>query len=177
MFILADPSKAFRFSFYPNEGVGLLRMEFIISNEIRIHPMALADVDKRRDSNDKKSIAAITQQYPDKKKYFIEKLSESVAMVAAAFYPKDVIVRMSDFKSNEYAQLNGGKVFEPEQIDFYQNWTPDDIMNRGDFRYIKSENPQYSGKPVFKEERKKWVDRLDFPGRQGPRRHAPPEEG
>lgn len=115
MFILADPSKAFRFSFYPNEGVGLLRMEFIISNEIRIHPMALADFDKLHDSNDKKSIAAITQQYPDKKIYFIEKLSESVAMVAAAFYPKDVIVRMSDFKSNEYAQLIGGKVFEPEE--------------------------------------------------------------
>ncbi|MCL6259052.1 phosphoenolpyruvate synthase [Aquiflexum sp. TKW24L] len=115
MFILADPSKAFRFSFYPNNGVGLLRMEFIISNEIRIHPMALVKFGELPESNDKKSISAITQQYPDKKKYFIEKLSESVAMVAAAFYPKDVIVRMSDFKSNEYAQLIGGGTFEPEE--------------------------------------------------------------
>lgn len=115
MFILADPSKAFRYSFFPNDGVGLLRMEFIISNEIRIHPMALVNFDKLHDGNDKKSIAAITQHFPDKKKYFIEKLSEAVAMVAAAFYPKDVIVRMSDFKSNEYAQLIGGKAFEPEE--------------------------------------------------------------
>lgn len=115
MFILADPSKAFRFSFYPNEGVGLLRMEFIISNEIRIHPMALVNFEKLHESNDKKSIAAITQQYPDKKKYFIEKLSEAVAMVAAAFYPKEVIVRMSDFKTNEYAQLIRGSAFEPEE--------------------------------------------------------------
>jgi pyruvate,water dikinase len=115
MFILANPFNAFRLSFYPNEGVGLLRMEFIISNTIRIHPMALVRFDELPDNNDKKAIMAITKDYPDKKKYFTEKLSEHIAMVAAAFYPKDVIVRMSDFKTNEYAQLIGGKGFEPHE--------------------------------------------------------------
>jgi pyruvate, water dikinase len=115
MFILADPDKSFRLSQYPNEGVGLLRMEFIIANSIRIHPMALVKFSELTDSNDKKAIEAITHHYPDKKKYFTEKLSEAVAMVAAAFYPKEVIVRMSDFKTNEYAQLIGGKLFEPEE--------------------------------------------------------------
>lgn len=113
MFILADPHKAFQLSFYPNQGVGLLRMEFIITNAIRIHPMALVKYHELSDSNDKKAIEAITHQYVNKKTYFVEKLSESLAMVAAAFYPKEVIVRMSDFKSNEYAQLIGGKIFEP----------------------------------------------------------------
>jgi pyruvate,water dikinase len=115
MFILADPFQAFRLSFYPNEGVGLLRMEFIISNSIRIHPMALVKFNSLPESNDKRAIEAMTQHYPDKKKYFVEKLSEHLAMVAAAFYPKEVIIRMSDFKTNEYAQLIGGKPFEPEE--------------------------------------------------------------
>ncbi|MBA3901469.1 MAG: phosphoenolpyruvate synthase, partial [Bacteroidetes bacterium] len=114
MFILADPSQAFRLSFYPNEGVGLLRMEFIIANSIRIHPMALVKFNELSDEQDKKSIEALTLDV-DKKQYFIERLSESVAMVAAAFYPKEVIVRMSDFKSNEYAQLIGGKTFEQKE--------------------------------------------------------------
>jgi pyruvate,water dikinase len=115
MYILADPDKAFRLARYPNEGVGLLRMEFIITNAIRIHPMALVRFNELHDSNDKKAIEAITHHYPDKKQYFTEKLSEAVAMVAAAFYPRDVIVRMSDFKTNEYAQLIGGTLFEPEE--------------------------------------------------------------
>ena len=115
MFILANPEKAFQLSFYPNQGVGLLRMEFIIANSIRVHPMALVNFDDLPESNDKKAIEAITRQYSDKKKYFTEKLSEAVAMVAAAFYPKDVIVRMSDFKTNEYAQLIGGSHYEPKE--------------------------------------------------------------
>lgn len=115
MFILADPFKAFRLSSYPNEGVGLLRMEFIISNSIRIHPMALVQFDQLPESNDKRAIAAITQTYQDKRAYFIDTLAEHIAMVAAAFYPKEVIVRMSDFKTNEYAQLIGGKGFEPDE--------------------------------------------------------------
>jgi len=115
MFILADPDRAFQLSRYPNQGVGLLRMEFIITNSIRVHPMALVKFHELTDSNDKKAIEAITSHYKDKKKYFVEKLSEAVAMVAAAFYPKDVIVRMSDFKTNEYAQLIGGKIFEPQE--------------------------------------------------------------
>lgn len=115
MFILADPEKAFLLAQYPSEGVGLLRMEFIISNSIRIHPMALVRFEDLPDSNDRRAIAAITTAYPDKARYFIEKLSESVAMVAAAFYPREVIVRMSDFKTNEYASLLGGSLFEPEE--------------------------------------------------------------
>ncbi len=90
-------------------------MEFIITNAIRIHPMALVYFDSLSDSNDRKAIEAITMHYADKKKYFTEKLSEAIATVAAAFYPKDVIVRMSDFKTNEYAQLIGGKIFEPHE--------------------------------------------------------------
>lgn len=94
MFILADPDKAFKLSMYPNEGVGLLRMEFIITNSVRIDPMALVKYEELTNTNDKKSIEAITMQYTDKRKYFTEKLSESVALVAAAFYPKEVIVRV-----------------------------------------------------------------------------------
>jgi pyruvate,water dikinase len=115
MFILADPDKAFRLAQFPNQGVGLLRMEFIITNSIRIHPMSLVNFNSLSDSNDRKAIEAITLHYADKKKYFTEKLSEAIATVAAAFYPKEVIVRMSDFKTNEYAQLIGGKMFEPHE--------------------------------------------------------------
>jgi pyruvate,water dikinase len=112
MLILGDPDKAFQLSFYPNQGIGLMRLEFIISNSIRIHPMALVNYDKLKDRKAKNEIDQITTGYYDKKKYFIDKLSQSVATIAAAFYPKDVIVRMSDFKTNEYANLIGGKEFE-----------------------------------------------------------------
>ena len=115
MFILADPDKALALSRYPNEGVGLLRMEFIISNQIQVHPMALVQYDLLPESADKKLIAGLCVGYSDKRRYFVDKLSESIALVAAAFYPKDVIIRMSDFKTNEYAQLIGGKYFEPEE--------------------------------------------------------------
>lgn len=113
MFILADPDRAFSLSFYPNQGVGLMRIEFVISNVIRIHPMALVKYDECKDEKVKQQIDELTQGYADKKNYFIEKLAQSVATIAAAFYPKDVIVRMSDFKTNEYANLIGGKFFEP----------------------------------------------------------------
>ncbi|MDJ1500320.1 phosphoenolpyruvate synthase [Xanthocytophaga agilis] len=112
MFILADPDQAFRLSLYPNEGVGLLRLEFIINNSIGIHPMALAHFDSLSDK-EKSQIEQATRGYQDKKQFFVDKLSEAVATVAAAFYPKLVIVRMSDFKTNEYANLIGGKTFEP----------------------------------------------------------------
>jgi pyruvate,water dikinase len=115
MLILADPERAFELSNYPNQGVGLMRMEFAISNTIKIHPLALCEPDKITDKNIVAEIAAITSGYADPKKYFIDKLAEAVATVAAAFYPKDVIVRMSDFKSNEYANLIGGKYYEPEE--------------------------------------------------------------
>jgi len=113
MLIVGDPEKAFKLSFYPNNGVGLMRLEFIITNAIQIHPMALVKFDELKDEKVKQQIEELTHHYPDKEKYFTEKLSEAVATVAAAFYPNDVIVRMSDFKTNEYASLLGGKDFEP----------------------------------------------------------------
>jgi pyruvate,water dikinase len=115
MLILADPGKALALARYPNQGVGLLRMEFIISNSIRIHPMALVKFNELPDNQEKKAIAAITSGYRSKQEYFVETLAEAVGLVAAAFHPRDVIVRMSDFKTNEYAQLIGGKQFEPRE--------------------------------------------------------------
>lgn len=110
--ILADPEKAFALSFYPNHGVGLLRLEFLISNWIRIHPMALVNPKQITEESDRLEVEVLTQGYSDKTAYFVEKLCQGVAMIAAAFYPKEVIVRMSDFKSNEYAGLIAGKDFE-----------------------------------------------------------------
>lgn len=115
MLILADPKKALFHASYPNQGVGLLRMEFIINNSVQVHPMALVKYNELMDDSDKSKIDLLTRHYKDKKQFFIDTLAESLALVAAAFYPKDVIVRMSDFKSNEYAKLLGGKPFEPEE--------------------------------------------------------------
>ena len=115
MFILADPDRAFELSNYPNQGVGLLRLEFAISNSIRIHPLALIEPEKVLDEKIKKEINELTKDYSTGKEYFVNKLVEALSTVAAAFYPKDVIVRMSDFKSNEYANLIGGKYFEPHE--------------------------------------------------------------
>jgi pyruvate,water dikinase len=115
MLILADPNKALLYASYPNEGVGLLRMEFIINNSVQVHPMALVKFLELSSGNDKKQIEALTRHYVDKKQFFVDTLAESIALVAAAFYPKDVIVRLSDFKTNEYAKLLGGKSFEPEE--------------------------------------------------------------
>ncbi len=113
MLILADPEQAFKLSFYPSAGVGLMRLEFVINNAIQIHPMALKRFDSLKDAAAKKEIEKLTHHYPNKEDYFIHRLAEGVATIAAAFYPKDVIVRTSDFKSNEYANLIGGKEFEP----------------------------------------------------------------
>lgn len=115
MLILADPDKAFYLSRYPSAGVGLMRMEFAIANAIRIHPMALARFDDLPPSNDRQAIEAMTRGYSDKRTFFIERLSEAIALVAAAFHPRDVILRMSDFKTNEYAKLLGGEMFEPDE--------------------------------------------------------------
>ncbi|MER2996683.1 phosphoenolpyruvate synthase [Pontibacter populi] len=115
MLILGDPEQAFKYSFLPNDGVGLMRMEFIINNAIQIHPMALKHFDKVKDQEAREKIEQLTHHYPDKETYFVDRLAEATAVVAAAFYPKDVIVRMSDFKSNEYANLVGGKQFEPDE--------------------------------------------------------------
>jgi len=113
MLIMSDPAQAFRLSFYPNAGVGLLRMEFIIASFIGIHPMALVKFHELQDQEARKKIEALTVNYADKPAYFTDRLSQGIATIAAAFYPKPVIVRMSDFKTNEYAALLGGKQFEP----------------------------------------------------------------
>lgn len=115
MFIAGDPDKAFKLSFYPNDGVGLLRLEFIITHFIQVHPMALVKFDGINDEVIKDDIEKLTHHYSDKKKYFVEKLAQGIATIAAAFYPKDVIVRTSDFKTNEYAYLMGGSLFEPKE--------------------------------------------------------------
>jgi pyruvate, water dikinase len=115
MLIVGDPDKAFKLTFYPNDGVGLMRIEFIITHAIQIHPMALVKFNELKDAAVKQKIEELTHHYPDKGNYFVDKLSQGVATIAAAFYPKDVIVRMSDFKTNEYANLIGGKDFEPQE--------------------------------------------------------------
>ncbi|MCF1716741.1 phosphoenolpyruvate synthase [Flavihumibacter sp. RY-1] len=116
MLITGDPEKAFQLSFYPNDGVGLMRMEFIITHAIKVHPMALVQFDElAAEAADKQAIATLTKGYADKKEYFIDKLSQGIATIAAAFYPKPVILRMSDFKSNEYANLLGGAAYEPKE--------------------------------------------------------------
>jgi len=115
MLIVGDPDKAFQLSFYPNDGVGLMRIEFIINHYIQIHPMALIKFNELKDQSVKQKIEELTHHYPNKEKYFVDKLAQGVATIAAAFYPKDVIVRMSDFKTNEYANLIGGKDFEPRE--------------------------------------------------------------
>lgn len=115
MLILGDPEQAFKYSFLPNDGVGLMRMEFIINNSIQIHPMALKHFEKIEDKEAREKIEQLTHHYPNKEDYFVDRLAEATAIIAAAFYPKDVIVRMSDFKSNEYANLIGGRQFEPDE--------------------------------------------------------------
>lgn len=115
MMNVANPDECFRLSLIPNDGVGLARMEFIINHFIKVHPLALLHFDNLRDPRVKGQITKLTSGYTNKALYFVEKLSQAVGMIAAAFYPKEVIVRMSDFKSNEYANLVGGRDFEPKE--------------------------------------------------------------
>ncbi len=112
MINLGNPEMAFKTSFIPNDGVGLARMEFIINEYIRIHPMALVHPEKVTDAKERAEIERLTHGYQKPTEFFVERLSEGVGTIAAAFYPKPVIVRMSDFKTNEYASLLGGKYFE-----------------------------------------------------------------
>jgi pyruvate,water dikinase len=114
MLNIADPSRAFSVAAIPNAGVGLARLEFIINNHIGIHPMALARYPKLKDPQAVKEIAARIGA-EDPREFFIRRLAEGVGRIAAAFYPKPVIVRTSDFKTNEYARLLGGREFEPEE--------------------------------------------------------------
>jgi pyruvate,water dikinase len=115
MLNLGDPDLAFRSAMLPSSGVGLARMEFIIQRHIGIHPMALAQPDKVGSAKARAAIARATRGYPKPADFFIERLSEGVGTIAAAFYPRPVIVRLSDFKTNEYAGLVGGAGFEPKE--------------------------------------------------------------
>ncbi|ATN36065.1 phosphoenolpyruvate synthase [Rhizobium sp. ACO-34A] len=115
MLNLANPGSAFRWWRMPSDGIGLARMEFVVSNAIRVHPMALVHFDRLKDEAAKAEIAALTAGYDDKTDYFVDKLSRGLARLAAAVHPKPVIVRMSDFKTNEYAGLLGGAEFEPDE--------------------------------------------------------------
>ena len=115
MINLGNPDLAFKTSFLPNDGVGLARMEFIISEYIRVHPLALLHPEKVDDLEARRTIDRLTQGYPDGSAFFVERLSEGIGTIAAAFWPKPVVVRMSDFKTNEYASLIGGAAFEPAE--------------------------------------------------------------
>ncbi len=114
MLNLGNPEQAFEISRLPSDGVGLARLEFIINNAIRVHPRALIEYDKL-DSKTQSTIDEISAGYPSRKEFFVDRLAEGVGTIAAAFYPRPVIVRLSDFKSNEYAQLIGGEHFEPKE--------------------------------------------------------------
>jgi pyruvate,water dikinase len=113
MMNVGNPEEAFTQSFIPNDGVGLARMEFIISNTIKIHPLALLNYASLPDHAVRRQIDALTVGYEDKPGFFVDKLAQGVGTIAAAFYPKDVILRLSDFKTNEYANLVGGQAYEP----------------------------------------------------------------
>ncbi|MBN2845612.1 MAG: phosphoenolpyruvate synthase [Deltaproteobacteria bacterium] len=115
MMNVGNPDIAFDVASIPNDGVGLARLEFIISNFIQIHPMALLQFDKVTDAKTREEIEALTSGYENKTDFFVDKLAQGVAKIGAAFYPNDVIVRMSDFKSNEYANLIGGPYFEVDE--------------------------------------------------------------
>ncbi|MGE5392958.1 MAG: phosphoenolpyruvate synthase [Candidatus Saccharibacteria bacterium] len=120
--IVADPELVFGYSFIPNQGVGLAREEFIISNYIKIHPNALINYSKITDPLVKKQIDDLTAGHTDKVDYYVNRLAYGIGILAAAYYPKEVILRFSDFKTNEYANLIGGKEYEPEEENPMIGW-------------------------------------------------------
>jgi len=130
---VGNPQEAFRLSLIPNEGVGLARTEFIIANHIKVHPLALLHFDTLKDKAAKWEISQLANQYEEMSDYFVDKLASGIGMLAAAFYPNPVVVRMSDLKSNEYAHLIGGREFEPEEENPMMGW-------RGASRYY---DPKY----------------------------------
>ncbi|PIT90472.1 MAG: phosphoenolpyruvate synthase, partial [Candidatus Komeilibacteria bacterium CG10_big_fil_rev_8_21_14_0_10_41_13] len=133
MMNVGNPEAAFAESFIPNDGVGLAREEFIISNFIKIHPLALINYDKIKDQEVKAKIDDLTSAYKDKVQFYVDQLAYGIGRIAGAFFPKDVIVRLSDFKSNEYANLIGGRQYEPEEDNPMIGW-------RGASRYY---DPKY----------------------------------
>ncbi len=119
---VGNPEEAFSLASIPCDGVGLARFEFIIANHIKAHPLALLHFDELEDEFVKEEIASLTALYDHKPDFFVDKLAQGIGMIAAAFYPKPVVVRMSDFKSNEYANLLGGQQFEPEEENPMIGW-------------------------------------------------------
>ena len=146
MMNIATPGTAFEKSFLPNDGVGLLREEFIIAGDIGIHPLACINYHKLpisiKNQIDKKTIG-----YPDKVEFYIAKLSEGIGKIAAAFYPKPVVARFSDFKTNEYRTLIGGDLYEPEEANPMIGW-------RGASRYY---HPEFAPAFILEIKAYKWV--------------------
>jgi pyruvate, water dikinase len=132
MMNIGSPDHALQYSMIPNDGVGLAREEFIIDSHIKIHPMALLHFDSVKDKHARTVISDLTKGYENKSQYFVDKLAEGIGIIGAAFYPNDTIIRFSDFKSNEYANLIGGKQFEPEENNPMIGW-------RGASRYYSEE--------------------------------------
>ena len=137
---IGTPDSAFKSSFLPVQGVGLAREEFIITEKIKVHPLALLNFEKIKDKKLKKRIEEVTAEHKDKKEFFVKELAEGIGQIAAAFWPGEVIVRFSDFKTNEYASLLGGKEFEPEESNPMLGW-------RGASRYYDE-----AFKPAFQME-------------------------
>jgi len=119
---VGNPEEAFKLASIPCDGVGLARLEFIIANHIKAHPLALMKYDELTDESVKKEIAELTLGYENKADFFVDKVAQGVGTIAAAFYPNPVVVRMSDFKSNEYANLLGGADFEPKEENPMIGW-------------------------------------------------------
>lgn len=140
MMNVGAPDVAFKTSFLPTSGVGLAREEFIIAEKIKVHPLALLNFNKLKDKKLKKRIAEITVEHKDKKEYFVKELAEGIAQIAASVYPKETIVRFSDFKTNEYRNLIGGELYEGEENNPMMGF-------RGASRYINE-----SFQPAFKME-------------------------
>ncbi|NJN87148.1 MAG: phosphoenolpyruvate synthase, partial [Leptolyngbyaceae cyanobacterium SL_7_1] len=130
---VGNPHEAFRLASLPSNGVGLARSEFIIANHIKAHPLALLHFDRLKDKAAKWEISQMTLHYENRADFFVDKLASGIGMLAAAFYPNPVVVRMSDLKSNEYANLIGGQEFEPEEENPMLGW-------RGASRYY---DPKY----------------------------------
>lgn len=138
MMNVGNPENAFPLSFLPNDGVGLARLEFIFTNFVRIHPLALVNYSKIKNKSVRKHIGSLTRGYQDKASYGVDKLAEGIGRIATAFYPNNVVVRLSDFKTNEYSTLIGGAEFEPKEENPMIGW-------RGASRYYSK-----IYKPAFK---------------------------
>jgi pyruvate,water dikinase len=134
MLNVGNPEQALEQSFLPSDGVGLAREEFIINSWIKIHPLALINYNKIKDKKVKEEIDKLTIGYSNKVDYFVDKLSQGIARIAAAFYPKKVILRTSDFKTDEYANLIGGKEYEPIESNPMLGWRGASRYYQGNYR-------------------------------------------